>query len=107
MRTTSLERCPPSPDLSRTENDADAESVEIRTPSDELTPEEVAIANSIASSLPEKYRKAFHLYRQGYRCSSTAGEETIASMMKISTRTAEEWVREIRRLVKIELGLSS
>lgn len=88
-------------------SDAGAESFEFRTPSDDLTPEEVAMANSIATSLPEKYRKALHLYRQGYRCSSTAGEETIASMMNVSTRTAEEWLREIRRLIKIELGLSS
>jgi len=83
------------------------EPQESSTPAVELTPEETAIAASILKSLPEKHRKALSLYRAGYRCSDAEGGETIASMMSVSTRTAEQWMRDVRKAVAQHLETKS
>ncbi|GJD34011.1 RNA polymerase sigma factor [Methylobacterium aerolatum] len=74
-------------------------------PSDELTPEEAAIAAGFLTTLSERHRKALSLYRAGYRCSDAEGGETIASMMSVSVRTAEQWMRDIRKAVAKHLDL--
>lgn len=83
----------------------DGEAHEPTHPSDELTPEEAAIAAGIIQSLPERHRKALALYRQGYRCSDAEGGETISSMMNVSIRTAEQWIRDVRKAVRIKLEM--
>ncbi|WP_411901634.1 RNA polymerase sigma factor [Methylorubrum thiocyanatum] len=86
----------------------DPESGEFPEPShpiEELTPEEAAIAAGILASLSERHRKALSLYRAGYRCSDAQGGETIASMMSVSVRTAEQWMRDIRKAVAKHLDL--
>lgn len=81
------------------------ESSEPYHPTEELTPEEAAIAAGILASLSERHRKALSLYRAGYRCSDAQGGETIASMMSVSVRTAEQWMRDIRKAVAKHLDL--
>ena len=83
--------------------DEEGDTAEPSVPFDGLDPEEAAIVGSIIKALPERHRKALSLYRLGYRCSDADGGETIATVMGISTKTAEKLMREARAMVRKHL----
>ena len=69
---------------------------------DGLNPEDIAIADSLIASLPEKLRRAFLLDRIGYPLSSQG--TSISGLMKVTPKTADKWVREAKALLLEQMG---
>lgn len=68
-----------------------------------LNPEESMILQDILAALPEHYRKAFLLDREGYPMSSGQGE-SIAVMLGITPKTAKGWIERAEAAIRQHLG---
>ncbi|GAB6970871.1 RNA polymerase sigma factor [Methylobacterium phyllosphaerae] len=80
--------------------DASNEPIE---PPDEssLGPEDHAVIATVLGQLPEKHRLAYQLHEAGFPYSSKTGA-SISSMLKITPKTAEDWVdRATQRIMQL------
>lgn len=71
-----------------------------------LGPEDHAVIATVLEQLPEKHRLAYQLHEAGFTYSSRTGA-SIASMLKITPKTAEDWVDRATRRILQELGRKS
>ena len=67
-----------------------------------LNPEDIAMADSLIASLPDKLRRAFLLDRAGYSFSSQG--TSISSLLKVTPKTADRWVKEAKALLLAQMG---
>jgi len=67
----------------------------------QATPEQALIIQELLSEVDPRKRRALALSMAGYPASTgKPGALSIASMLKVSPRTAESWLREMRCLVQ-------
>jgi len=70
----------------------------------QLSPEENVMVNNILAQLPDNYRKAFLLYRNGFKYTSSDPNESIAVMLGKTPKTVQSWVEkaalQIRELLR-------
>ena len=82
----------------------DDETGETLEPADAvgLTPEESATVESLIANLPEKFRKAFLLHRDGFPVSSKG--ECVSGMLSVTPKTADNWIKKAIALLREQLG---
>lgn len=67
----------------------------------QATPEQALAIKTLLADAPPNKRRALALVRCGYPVSSTdPAKRTVCSELKVSARTAEAWVREMKALVR-------
>ncbi|WP_163005935.1 RNA polymerase sigma factor [Methylobacterium brachiatum] len=71
-----------------------------------LGPEDHAVIVTVLKQLPEKHRLAYQLHEAGFKYSSKKGV-SISSMLKITPKTAEDWVERATQRILQELGRTS
>ena len=84
-----------------TDFEADDDGEEIMPPDiSQATPEQAMIIQELLSQVDPRKGQALALSMVGYPASSgRQGSPSIATMLKVSPRTAETWLREMRHLV--------
>jgi DNA-directed RNA polymerase specialized sigma24 family protein len=68
---------------------------------------QVAEVQRLLNRIPDpRKREAFRLHIDGCPLSPGIGTTSIAEQLKISAKTAGEWIAEVKALLKIEIGVS-
>ncbi len=85
----------------------DGEEVIETIESPEEGSEQVVEVQRLLNRIPDpRKREAFRLHMDGCPLGPGIGTTSIAEQLKISAKTAGEWIAEVKALLKIEIGVS-